>query len=64
MNLSDKSQALVEANVPDYWRAYQSELASRHRREQARLDRRNLIVGWACMIAVAFMLAYSLVWSL
>ena len=64
MNLSDKSQALAEANVPDYWRAYQSELASRHRREQARLNRRNLIVGWACMLAVMAMVAYAMVGSL
>ena len=63
-NLSEKSQALANANVPDYWRAYQSELAARHRRKKARLDRRNLIVGWACMIAVAFMLAYGMVGSL
>ena len=45
-------------------RAYQSELASRHRRKQARLNRRNLIVGWACMLAVMAMVAYAMVGSL
>ena len=64
MNLSEKSQALANANVPDYWRAYQSELASRHRREQACLNRRNLIVGWVCMLAVMAMVAYAMVGSL